>query len=1190
MSKTIGHILRRYGWLLFFVAAAVLIGVSVRRGQGPDYTDTVSNSLSSVLSRRLSVLDTYMDKAAAHGREPWLDLEGMPDDMVIYQYAGDTLRSWYHQFSIDNDDIGRRMVIQRLPNLRYNFVSPLTQVDTSVRYLNIGPKWYLTYSRTDGDGCTFIGGLEVKNSMDGTTVNGVNPRLHVPDPFSLHPVSSTGGAVVSVHGRPLMRVIREGAKSDPRLPSALSLWTAVFLMMAGAFVFLNMHKSGRNMLLTLGGMTLLLGTFYLLGRNLQSASEMFSPSVYADGSVMYSLGAVLIINLYIVVFICCFYTVRSRLLRIVCAHPVRFRAAGAVLLLLLAALPVYVYLSFRSIIVNSNITLELYKIHMLSRFTAYVYLSYISLLLMLPLLLQMLRPMFRRWPGWHYNVFSRTFRTIFSIACAVFLVSVTSLLGFRRESRRVEIWANRLAIDRDLAFEIQLRGAENAIANDPLIATLVSGRMDYRIILNRITETYFARIAQEYDLSLYIFHGSEADRAVLDYFNERILRGTPISDNSRFLYSRTSNGRPQYTGVFTYYSPVDGVTRLLLGVESKAEKEGRGYTALLDNSAAGPLVLPYRYSYAKYIDDKLVSYRGDYAYPTVLTGGLRSADEAGDDYVILSRYVHFLDRISEDEVIVISRKNDDFTQYLVAGFLVGLFAFFCLCLLALGNRRKGAFEKNYYKTRINTVLFLSLIATLLVMTVISVLFVYRRNEANLMNLMTTKIGTIQALVQTESRFFRSIEGFDNQETAGRLNDIGEYTKSDITLYTIAGKEYLSTAQEVFDRMLTGSRVDHDAYRSIIHQNRRYYIHRERAGRRSFYMMYAPVFNDAGSLLAILAAPFTDSELEFRTEAVFHSIFIVTAFLILLILARWVTTRQVDKMFRPLVDMGRKMASARTGGLEYIIYDREDEIASLVRAYNLMVHDLSESSKQAAQVERDKAWSEMARQVAHEIKNPLTPIKLQIQRLIRLKGRGDASWIGKFDEIAPVILDSIDGLTDTANEFSTFAKLYSEDPVVIDLDRLISDEVALFDRKENIEFQYIGLQGARVEGPKPQLTRVFVNLLTNAVQAVENQQREEAEKGCQKPGKINVSLRNSSVREDCYDIVVEDNGPGVKDENRARLFTPKFTTKDSGTGLGLAICKNILERCGGEIFYSSSFTLGGASFTVRFPKYEPEKTA
>ena len=138
------------------------------------------------------------------------------------------------------------------------------------------------------------------------------------------------------------------------------------------------------------------------------------------------------------------------------------------------------------------------------------------------------------------------------------------------------------------------------------------------------------------------------------------------------------------------------------------------------------------------------------------------------------------------------------------------------------------------------------------------------------------------------------------------------------------------------------------------------------------------------------------------------------------------------MFGPLSVMGRKMLSARTGGLEYIIYDKEDEISGLVRAYNLMVHDLYESGKQVAQAERERAWSEMARQVAHEIKNPLTPMKLKIQGLIRMRQNNDPKWITRFDDAARVVLDSIDVLTDTANEFSTFAKLYSEEMVEIDL--------------------------------------------------------------------------------------------------------------------------------------------------------------
>ena len=294
---------------------------------------------------------------------------------------------------------------------------------------------------------------------------------------------------------------------------------------------------------------------------------------------------------------------------------------------------------------------------------------------------------------------------------------------------------------------------------------------------------------------------------------------------------------------------------------------------------------------------------------------------------------------------------------------------------------------------------------------------------------------------------------------------------------------------------------------------------------------------------------------------------------------------MNSLFAPLVEMGKKMNKADIHNLEYIIYKREDEISSLVDAYNRMVKDLSESTKQLAQAERDKAWSQMARQVAHEIKNPLTPIKLQIQRLIRLKQNGNPAWEQRFDEVSAVVLEHIDILTETANEFSTFAKLYSEDPVMIDLDKVIKDQIMIFDNRESVSISYLGMENALVMAPKPQLIRVFVNLITNAVQAVEMLQKETAESGNEPhAGRVVISLRNST-RDGYYDIVFDDNGSGVKEENLAKLFTPNFTTKSSGTGLGLAICRNIIEKCEGEIRYQKSFALGGASFIVTIPKYQ-----
>lgn len=1154
------------------VAAVVFIGLSFLFGRSSDYTDTAARNLSSRLSSRVELLDRYMQQALEKSDDPWMKLDNLPEDMVIYRYRADTLQSWCHQFPVSDDEIDTRSLFRLAPNLSNTWSMPLADIGPELSFRSIGPKWYLAKSMEGGE-FKVIGGLEVKNTINSLSANGVNPALRLSDRFSVYPVNYSGGAEVTVAGQPMMKVIQENAQVPPLIPETLVVWIALLIMLIAAFVYLYTHRTINGMLVTQVWILIVLGGFYILGRWLSNVEGIFSPAVYADGSIFYSLGAVLLINLAIALLIYTLYCVRIPISR-----AVHRKGKGAFYLFVLMpavtlpAILIYSYLSFKSIIVNSNICLELFKIAELSAYSIYVYISYILLFSACILILQMLRPWFLALFGWRVNFLSHTGRMIAMVVCASALVTFSSIEGMKREERRVNIWANRLAVERNLAFELQLMTVENNIASDAVMANLVMRNVDYRILLNRITEGYLGRMSQEYEVGLFLFKDNEGDPAVMSYIADLLARGTPIADNSRFQYSRSANGMSQYTGHFVYYSPASGRVNMVLTIEAKTDKDDIGYYAILGNSTPGSVHLPHTYSYAKYLNDKLVNYKGNYAYPTVLKDEFKEVSSAmPSSQLNVDGYEHFFKKVSEGEFIVISRPEVEFSNYLVASFMVALAVMFLLGLVSIDRKRRSAFTKNYYKSTFNTVLFLSLGGTMVVLALISVWFVYKRNESNINNLMTSKINTIQSLVQSEIRYYTSYEDFDTQQAAQMLSAIGDHTESDLTLYTTDGRVFKTTRAEVFERMLWGMRADEDAYRNIMYENKRFFIHKEKTSGRQYYAMYAPLFNADGKVLAILCAPYTDTGLEFRTEAVFHSLFIITLFFILLSVARLISSRVIDKMFIPILDMGRKMSSARDEGLEYIIYEREDEISTLVRAYNLMVHDLSESSRQLARAERDKAWSEMARQVAHEIKNPLTPIKLQIQRLIMLRARGDESWGERFDSMAPVILESIDTLTDTANEFSTFAKLYSEEPVTIELDRLISEQIALFDGRKGIEFQYIGLQGAIIEGPKPQITRVFVNLLTNAVQAVENQ-----------PGaKVYVSLRKST-REGFYDVVVEDNGPGVKDENRARLFTPNFTTKSSGTGLGLAICKNILERCGGEISYSRSFTLGGACFTVRLP--------
>ena len=1178
--------LRKNLWVFLVLVAVGIAAVSSFLNRRSDFTDLVSERTSSIIAKRMAALNSYM-KFVGESGQGWPELKNFPEDMVIYHYKDDSLRSWYNQFSLDNDDISRRTYVQRFVNLRFNVVSPLAGIDTVASYMNIGPKWYLVKRVDIGRNETLIGGLEIKNTMEPRHRNGVSRHLRVSDRFSLYPISYSGGIPIYVEGRPLIKIIQENTGVAPLIPEPIYLWITFFLILSGIFSYIYNHRKLKAAGFSIAALTLATGSAFLIGRELQTVSDMFSPSVYAQGPFLYSLAALILVNLWIFLTATIVYFIRKDIYRAIEKGNKELRAGlfGAIVILLTAGLGLYVHLTFKGLIMNSNITLEIYKISGINRYSIYVYLSYLALLLTFLLLLQLIRPVLKKYYGLRYDVFSRTNRIIFSIIAAAYLLAMSSILGFKKEANRVDIWANRLAVDRNLGFELQLRKIEMAIAGDPVIPLLIPENDDYRMVLNRITESYLSRVSQEFETVLFMFRDDSPVTKSLRNFFDRIENGTAIADSSRFKYSRSTGGRARYTGLFSFYNKFTGrTTSLFIGIDSKLDKEGTGYSAIIGDSGAGSVVVPQRYSYAKYLSGNLISYRGSYPYPTVFSGKLKEInDDSKEETVSIDKYVHFVTKISEDESIVISRRKVDFLRYMVAGFLILLLAFFDFSIPVLKRSSRKVFESNYYKTRINTVLYFSLFATLIAMAAISVLFVYTRNESNIMNQMTAKISSIQAMIEAKSRYFSSYSDFDGAEFSGVIDEIGSYTKSDISLYMPDGRVMKSTSPDVFERMMLGTRLNEDAYRNIMHYNKRYFIHKEKFAGYSYYAMYAPVINSSGKKLVIICAPYTDSAIEFKYEAVFHAIFIITVFLILMVFTRVLSTTVIDKMFRPLVEMGVKMHSARINGLEYIIYDREDEISSLVRSYNLMVHDLSESSKQVAQFERDKAWSQMARQVAHEIKNPLTPIKLQIQRIIRLKQKNDPKWEETLDSIIPIIMDSIDGLTETANEFSTFAKLYSETPVLINLDEMATKQVALFADRDNISIQYIGLQNSMVLGPKPQIARVFVNLLANAVQAVENQQREDVENGREpKQGLVNLSIRNST-KDGFYDVVVEDNGPGVKDENRHRLFTPNFTTKSSGTGLGLAICKNIIELCGGEIQYSRSFSLQGACFTFRIPK-------
>ena len=1178
--------------LLALLLALLLFVLSMASNDAGSDTDKTADNAAERIERRLEILDGYIIMAQETDRSELILPEGLPEDMVIYRYINDSLQSWSNQFSIINDDISSRLVFHRLTDRNSVLTSPLSEAGEDITYLNIGPKWYLVKAVSSPDNQKIIAGLEIKNTLIDDArknENGVNPHLRLSRKYSVQPLSNSGGSAVVIDGTPQFKILYDASQATPFFDNSMLRWMAILLLTVAIILFFAGHRS----LKVYGTVTVTLTLLFLMaliwGMQMSGASELFSPTIYADGPLFFSLGALILINTYITLLSTCTFLIRNRIAALArkdWLHKRRNLAVyGALTLTLAIATALYTHLTLKSLLMNSNVSMELYRWNMNIPYTIMVYLSYTGLLFSILLQVQALKPTIKEFLGFRYELLSPKILIIFAIACSAYFTVTSSYLGFRKEHDRVSVWANRLSVDRDLSLEIQLRSAEENIAYDRLISALALLDNTGNMIQNRISEYYLPRTRQSYNIDVKVF--KENDRNGQALFNNITRNGTPIAGGSRFLFITDANGRSSYAGIFMFYNAREGISRMILTIEPNSNREDRGYYSILGRfSKPGDINIPNYYSYAKYRDGRLVSYKGNYPYPTYY-------DHIAKGYLIdrkhdvarIKGYVHFMNLVSEDELIVISRQKRSGLVYFTS------FSYLCLILSALlsifarSQKKDKIFKSNYFKTRINTILFVSSLLILVSMTVISVFFVYKRNEENMYNLMSTRITTVQALVERQARTARDWRDLDNQEFTSVLENISNSTKCDITLYTPGGKVFRSTTPEVFERLIMGSRLDEEAYYNIRDLNQRYFIHKEKITDYRYWVMYAPIFNDSGQMVAIAGTPYTDRSFDFQREAFFHAALIINLFLLLLIGSLLFSTREVNSLFAPLVEMGKKMNKADIHNLEYIIYKREDEISSLVDAYNRMVKDLSESTKQLAQAERDKAWSQMARQVAHEIKNPLTPIKLQIQRLIRLKQNGNPAWEQRFDEVSAVVLEHIDILTETANEFSTFAKLYSEDPVMIDLDKVIKDQIMIFDNRENVSISYLGMENALVMAPKPQLIRVFVNLITNAVQAVEMLQKETAESGNEPhAGRVVISLRNST-RDGYYDIVFDDNGSGVKEENLDKLFTPNFTTKSSGTGLGLAICRNIIEKCEGEIRYQKSFALGGASFIVTIPKYQ-----
>ncbi|RZK62226.1 MAG: GHKL domain-containing protein, partial [Pedobacter sp.] len=255
----------------------------------------------------------------------------------------------------------------------------------------------------------------------------------------------------------------------------------------------------------------------------------------------------------------------------------------------------------------------------------------------------------------------------------------------------------------------------------------------------------------------------------------------------------------------------------------------------------------------------------------------------------------------------------------------------------------------------------------------------------------------------------------------------------------------------------------------------------------------------------------------------------------------------------------------------IQWKRNDEIGNLISEYNKMILALDESANRLAQSERETAWREMAKQVAHEIKNPLTPLRLGIQMLNRSWKEEDPNFDIKFQKFSKSFIEQIDSLSNIASEFSNFAKMPDLKLEKLEVVTVLNQAVQIYKQMDHIQIfcNEDAISGVFVKADKDQLLRSFNNLLKNAIEAMP----EEGD------GLITIHCQAYDAK---VEIKVQDNGIGIPEDLRNRIFTPNFTTKSSGTGLGLAFVKQAIENIGGNIYFTTEINIG-TSFHIILPR-------
>jgi hypothetical protein len=424
-------------------------------------------------------------------------------------------------------------------------------------------------------------------------------------------------------------------------------------------------------------------------------------------------------------------------------------------------------------------------------------------------------------------------------------------------------------------------------------------------------------------------------------------------------------------------------------------------------------------------------------------------------------------------------------------------------------------------------------------------------------------------VLASTTYLVNTENIDNIfRERNRIHEMAQVHEMQINIYGLDGRLLLKSDQSFF-RDTTNYFLDKDILRKLERSSKKRVIEKTETNEQKFQSSYTYITDGKFKPLAVLYLPYLQDDSVLNRDLNNFLMRMGEVYLFMLVIAIFLSYFLSKYITKSLKIISEKITETRLDkrNQKIEITNASEEIYTLVSAYNSMIDELEESAVQLAAGEREQAWREMAKQVAHEIKNPLTPMRLSVQSFERNFDRNDPEIEQKVAEYSTTLINQIDTMSSIAAAFSNFAKMPAQQSELLNVPKIVKLALDIFNE------DYIQFSSEKEEilakFDRTQLIRVITNLVKNAIQAMN---------GRENP-RIMVSIHEEETQ---VCVIISDNGSGISEENIKKIFEPKFTTKNSGMGLGLGMVKNIVETYNGNITFTSK--LGkGTTFKLRFPK-------